>query len=151
VAAVFLAGGLIGIVIGAELLVRGGLGIAEVFDVSRTTVGLTLIAVGTSLPELAIVIVASWRGHSDIALGNVLGSNIFNLLGITGGVALITPLKMPLEILSLAIWVLLGVTILLLPLMITENKISRLEGRLLAGLYVVYLIAQIGPVRQFFT
>ncbi len=150
VAGVFLAGGLIGIIIGAELLVRGGLGIAEVFEVSRAVVGLTLIAVGTSLPELAIVIVASWRGHSDIALGNVLGSNIFNLLGITGGVALFRPLDMPVEIMNFDIWVLLGVTILLLPLMITENKISRLEGRILAGLYVIYLGAQIGPVRGLF-
>lgn len=150
VAFVFLAGGLAGIVIGAKLLVSGGLGIAEAFDVSRTIVGLTLIAIGTSLPELAIVIVASWRGHSDIALGNVLGSNIFNLLGITGGVAMITPLGMPIEIMNFDIWVLLGVTILLLPLMITENKISRPEGRLLAGLYIVYLAAQLEPVRQLF-
>lgn len=150
VAFVFLAGGLAGIVIGAKLLVSGGLGIAEAFDVSRTIVGLTLIALGTSLPELAIVIVASCRGHSDIALGNVLGSNIFNLLGITGGVAMITPLGMPSEIMNFDIWVLLGVTILLLPLMITENKISRPEGRLLAGLYIVYLAAQFEPVRQLF-
>ena len=151
VAVAFMLGGLAGIVIGAELLVTGGLGIAEAFNVSRTVVGLTLIAIGTSLPELAIVIVASWRGHSDIALGNVLGSNIFNLLGITGGVAMIVPLEMPLEIMTFDIWVLLGVTILLLPLMITENRISRMEGRLLAGLYIVYLAAQLDPVRQLFT
>ena len=105
---------------------------------------------GTSLPELAIVIVASWRGHSDIALGNVLGSNIFNLLGITGGVALIKPLEMPIEVISFDIWVLLGVTILLLPLMITDNRISRLEGRVLTGLYIAYLAAQLEPVRQIF-
>jgi len=151
VAIAFLAGGLAGIVIGAKLLVSGGLGIAEAFEVSRTIVGLTLIAVGTSLPELAIVIVASCRGHSDIALGNVLGSNIFNLLGVTGGVAMITPLAMPIEVMNFDIWVLLGMTILLLPLMITENRISRAEGRLLAGLYIVYLAAQLGPVRQLFT
>jgi cation:H+ antiporter len=147
---VFLVGGLIGIVVGAKLLVNGGLGIAEAFNVSRTIVGLTLIAIGTSLPELAIVIVASWRGHSDIALGNVLGSNIFNLLGITGGVAMITPLDMPIEIMSFDIWVLLGMTIFLLPVMITENKISRFEGRLLAGFYIVYLVAQLDPIRQWF-
>ena len=150
VAVVFLVGGMLGIIVGAKLLVDGGLGIAQAFDVSRTIVGLTLIAIGTSLPELAIVIVASWRGHSDIALGNVLGSNIFNLLGVTGGVAMITSLDMPVEIMSFDIWVLLGVTILLLPLMITENKISRLEGRLLVGLYIAYLAAQLEPVRQLF-
>ena len=150
VASAFVLLGLLGIIIGAELLVRGGLGIAAAFDVSRTIVGLTLIAIGTSLPELAIVIVASWRGHSDIALGNVLGSNIFNLLGITGAVAMIEPLEMPVEIMNFDIWVLLGVTILLLPLMITENKISRIEGRVLVGLYIAYLVAQLGPVRQIF-
>lgn len=150
VAFVFLVSGLAGIIVGAKLLVDGGLGIAEAFNVSRTVVGLTLIAVGTSLPELAIVIVASLRGHSDIALGNVLGSNIFNLLGITGGVAMITPLDMPNEVMNFDIWALLGVTILLLPLMITENKISRMDGRLLVGLYIVYLAAQLEPVRQLF-
>ncbi len=150
VAFVFLVGGLAGIIVGAKLLVDGGLGIAEAFNVSRTVVGLTWIAVGTSLPELAIVIVASLRGHSDIALGNVLGSNIFNLLGITGGVAMITPLDMPNEVMNFDIWALLGVTILLLPLMITENKISRMDGRLLVGLYIVYLAAQLEPVRQLF-
>ena len=150
VAVAFLILGLLGIVIGAKLLVHGGLGIAAAFDVSRTIVGLTLIAIGTSLPELAIVIVASWRGHSDIALGNVLGSNIFNLLGVTGAVAMIEPLEMPIEIMSFDIWVLLGVTILLLPLMITENRISRIEGRVLVGLYFAYLAAQLEPVRQLF-
>lgn len=150
IAALFLIGGIVGIVVGAELLVRGGLGIAEVFGVSRTVIGLTLIAVGTSLPELAIVIVASWRGHSDIALGNVLGSNIFNLLGITGAVAIIKPLDMPPEVANFDIWVLLGATILLLPLMITENQISRMEGRLLAVLYIGYLAGLLEPVRQFF-
>lgn len=150
IAVVFLGGGLAGIVVGAHLLVEGGLGIAEAFNVSRTIIGLTLIAIGTSLPELAIVIVASWRGHSDIALGNVLGSNIFNLLGIAGGVAMITPLQMPVEIATFDIWVLLGGTVLLLPLMITENKISRFEGRLLVALYFAYLAAQLEPVRQLF-
>ncbi len=150
VAFVFLVGGLAGIIVGAKLLVDGGLGIAEAFNVSRTVVGLTLIAVGTSLPELAIVIVASLRGHSDIALGNVLGSNIFNLLGVTGGVAMITPFDMPNEVMNFDIWALLGATILLLPLMITENKISRMDGRLLVGLYIFYLAAQLEPVRQFF-
>lgn len=151
VAGLYLIGGLIGVVVGAELLVRSGLGIAEMFDVSRAVVGLTLIAIGTSLPELAIVIVASWRGHSDIALGNVLGSNTFNLLGITGGVALVTPLDMPIEVMNFDIWVLLGVTVLLLPMMITDNRISRLEGQLLIGLYVAYLVAQLAPVRQLFS
>lgn len=151
IAGVYLIGGLIGIVVGAEFLVRGGLGIAEMFEVPRAVIGLTLIAVGTSLPELAIVIVASWRGHSDIALGNVLGSNTFNLLGITGGVSLITPLKMPVEVMNFDIWVLLGVTVLLLPMMLTDNRISRLEGQLLIGLYVAYLAAQLDPVRQLFS
>ena len=98
IAVMFLVLGLVGIVIGAKLLVHGGLGIAQVFDVSRTIVGLTLIAIGTSLAGTRHRDPRQLRGHSDIALGNVLGSNIFNLLGITGGVAMITPLEMPAEI-----------------------------------------------------
>ena len=139
--------GLVGIVIGAELLVRGGIGIAELAGVSDAVIGLTLIAVGTSLPELATVVVASLRGHGDVALGNVLGSNIFNLLAIAGGVAIVEPLSIPGEILQFDLWVMAAITALLWPLMITGRRLSRGEGWLLAGLYVVYIALQFVGVR----
>ena len=137
-----------GVVLGAKLLVDGGVTVAESLGVSKAIIGLTLVAIGTSLPELAIVIVASMRGHSDVALGNVLGSNIFNLLGITGAVALVAPLPVPDILLSFDIWVLLGVTVLLMPLMLTKGGLSRAEGGLLLLLYVAYLAFQFDSVRS---
>ncbi len=147
ISVLFTVGGLVGTVIGAKLLVDGGVDVAESLGVSKAVIGLTLVALGTSLPELAIVIVASMRGHSDVALGNVLGSNIFNLLGIMGAVTLVSPLPVPPELMMFDIWVLLGITILMLPMMITQGKLTRGEGILLIVLYAVYIAFQIGPVR----
>ncbi|MEP4379860.1 MAG: calcium/sodium antiporter [Alphaproteobacteria bacterium] len=144
---IYLLGGLAGTIIGAKLLVDGGVSVAESLGVSKTVIGLTLVAIGTSLPELAIVIVASMRGHSDVALGNVLGSNIFNLLGITGAVALVAPLPVPDILLSFDLWVLLGVTALLLPMMLSKGGLSRAEGGVLVFLYVVYLAFQFDSIR----
>lgn len=148
VGAVYLLGGLAGTVLGAKLLVDGGVNVAESLGVSKAIIGLTLVAIGTSLPELAIVIVASMRGHSDVALGNVLGSNIFNLLGITGVVAIVAPLPVPDILLSFDLWVLLGVTILMLPMMLTEGCLSRREGGILIFLYGVYLAFQFDSIRS---
>jgi|TARA_Y100000588_G_scaffold273781_1_gene289707 cation:H+ antiporter len=142
--------GIIGIIIGAKLTISGGIGIAEVFQVSQTMIGLTLIAIGTSLPELAIVVIASLRGHSHIALGNILGSNLFNILGIIGTVSIVTSLKTPTELINFDLWVLLGITLLLLPLMITEKKISRFEGGFLIFLYITYLTLQFTSFKNIF-
>lgn len=143
VALAMVAAGLIGIVVGAELLVRGAADIARTLGVSDAVIGLTLIAIGTSLPELATVIMASWRNHGDVALGNVLGSNIFNVLAIAGGVSVISPIAVPAEIARFDIWVMLGASLLLLPLMISDHRISRREGLLLLALYAGYLGWQI--------
>ena len=148
IGAAYLIGGLVGTILGAKLLVDGGVTVAESLGVSKALIGLTLVAIGTSLPELAIVVVASVRGHSDVALGNVLGSNIFNLLGITGAVAIVAPLPVPDILLSCDIWVLLGVTVLLMPLMLTKGGLSQFGGGLLVFLYAVYLAFQFDSVRS---
>jgi len=148
VGAAYLLGGLAGTVIGAKLLVDGGVSVAESLGVSKAIIGLTLVAIGTSLPELAIVIVASMRGHSDVALGNVLGSNIFNLLGITGAVAIVAPLPVPDILLSFDLWVLLGMTLLLMPMMLTQGRLSRREGGILIVLYAAYLAFQFDSIRS---
>lgn len=148
IATLFLFGGLIGTVLGAKLLVDGGVAVAESLGVSKTVIGLTLVAIGTSLPELAIVVVASMRGHSDVALGNVLGSNIFNLLGITGVVAVVAPLEVSESLLQFDLWLLLGVTALLLPLMLSGGRLSRREGALLLLLYAGFLAFQAESVRS---
>lgn len=145
---IFTVGGLVGTVLGAKLLVDGGVSVAESLGVSKAVIGLTLVAIGTSLPELAIVVVASMRGHSDVALGNVLGSNIFNLLGIMGVVSIIAPIPVPALLLEFDIWVLLGITLLMLPMMLTEGKLSRREGGLLILLYAVFLAFQFDSVRS---
>jgi cation:H+ antiporter len=139
VAVAMVLAGLIGIVVGAELLVRGAADIARLLGLSDAVIGLTLIAIGTSLPELATVIMASWRNHGDVALGNVLGSNIFNVLAIAGGVTVISPIAVPPEIAHVDIWVMLGASLLLMPLMISDRRISRREGGLLLALYACYL------------
>jgi len=128
-------GGLIG---GARLLVDGAVTLAQLLAVSNVIIGLTVVAVGTSLPELATSMVAAWRGEGDIAVGNAVGSCIFNLLGILGVTALVHPLSTGgLSVIDGA--VMLGLTLFLLPLMRTGFTLSRLEGGLLLAAYVGYI------------
>ena len=134
--------GLTGVIVGAEWLVTGATSMAEQLGVPDEIIGLTVIAIGTSLPELATAIVAALRGHSDVALGNVVGSNIFNLFGVAGITALFAPLPFPANILQLDLWVLLGTAALLMLVMLTGRRISRIEGVVLAVLYCVYIAAQ---------
>ena len=143
VALAMLASGIAGIAIGAELLIGGAVEIAQAFGVSDALIGLTVLAIGTSLPELATVIMASWRNHGDVALGNVLGSNIFNLLAIGGGVSVISPIAVTPEIMHFDIWVMLGTSLMLLPMMMSDHQITRREGGFLVSLYAVYLGIQI--------
>jgi len=102
------AGGLLGIVAGANLLVDGAVSLARSLGVSETVIGLTIVAVGTSLPELATSVIAAFKRHGDVALGNIIGSNIFNLLGILGTTALYRPIAVPAEIVSFDAWVMLA-------------------------------------------
>lgn len=124
---------------GASILVKGAVGMATGLGVSDTIIGLTVVAVGTSAPELVTSIVAALRGRGDMAVGNVLGSCIFNLLGIVGITAIIQPLPVPAEIISRdALW-LLGITAILFPMMWTGRKLNRFEGILLLGGLAAYM------------
>jgi cation:H+ antiporter len=123
---------------GSELLVGGAVYIAEVFGMSQTLIGLTIVAIGTSLPELATSITAAMKGESDIAVGNVVGSNIFNALGILGIAAIIRPL--PTATFSMVdLGVMLGFTILMLPMARNDMRILRWEAALLLTAYVGYM------------
>jgi cation:H+ antiporter len=137
-----LLGGFIAVGVGADLLVEGATTLARAAGVAEEVIGLTLVAVGTSLPELATSIVAAYRGHSDVCLGNVLGSNIFNLFGIMGITALAVPVPFPEQIVQFDLWALLAVSILLIPFMMSGRRICRLEGGILLTLYAVYVSAQ---------
>ncbi len=134
--------GLAAVMIGADWLVTGATSLAEQLGVPDAIIGLTVIAIGTSLPELATASAAALRGHSDVALGNVVGSNIFNLFGVAGITALFAPLPFPSNILQLDLWVLLGTAFLLMFVMLTGRCISRIEGSVLALLYWVYIAMQ---------
>lgn len=131
-------GGLGALVFGAQTLVDGAVFIAEALGLSEAVIGLTIVAIGTSLPELATSVVAAWKGEGDLAVGNVVGSNLFNLLLILGTTAIVAPVPLG-GIRWLDLWVLIGLTVTLLPFMKTDFKVDRIEGGLLLGAYVVYL------------
>lgn len=131
--------GLVLLIAGSQVLLKGAVGIAESFGVSEAVIGLTLVAVGTSLPELSISVIAAFRRHADVAIGNILGSNIFNLLGILGVSALLQPLPVHERILQFDQWVMLGTSMVLLFFLYTGSRLSRLEGGLLLLGYGVYV------------
>ncbi|GAB4277472.1 MAG: hypothetical protein Kow0092_33280 [Deferrisomatales bacterium] len=125
--------------VGGHFMVEGGVRIATLLGVPPVIVGLTLVAVGTSLPELAASVAALCRGEDDISVGNVLGSNLFNLLGILGVAALLDPISVPATFFRFQYPVLAGFTLALLPICRTGGGISRAEGTLLLGAYATYV------------
>jgi len=137
-----LVAGLAGILIGADQLVAGAIGVARDFGVSEEVIGLTVIAIGTSLPELAASVVAAYRGHADVAVGNVVGSNLFNILGIGGIVAMVTPLPVSGQMVSFDIWVMLLTTTLVLPLLLWQWRLLRPVGVVFLVVYAGYIAAQ---------
>ncbi|MEO1253050.1 MAG: calcium/sodium antiporter [Pseudomonadota bacterium] len=133
--------GLALLMVGAKLLVGAAVEIATGFGVSEAIIGLTIVAVGTSLPELAASLAAARRGKSALALGNVVGSNIYNILGILGATALTAPFAAPARILVVDIWVMLAATAALIVFAISGRRLSRLEGGILVAGYAAYLVS----------
>jgi len=131
--------GLLLLIAGSQVLLIGAIGIAAHFAVPEAVIGLTLVAVGTSLPELSISVIAAIRRHADVAVGNILGSNIFNLLGILGVSALLQPLPVHARILQFDQWVMLGTSLLLLLFLYTGRRLSRAEGGVLLVGYGIYV------------
>jgi len=133
-------GGLIGLGIGADLLVVGSVKIATSFGVSEAVIGLTLVALGTSLPELVTALVAAVRGHCDVAVGNVIGSNLFNLLGIMGITSMVGTVPVPDSFLQVDLWVMLGATMLLIPFCRLRSKVGKLSGVMMVSMYIAYIV-----------
>ncbi|EPX56629.1 Inner membrane protein YrbG, putative calcium/sodium:proton antiporter [Cystobacter fuscus DSM 2262] len=131
--------GLVGLVAGGKLFVDGASALALAFGMSERVVGLTIVAVGTSLPEMAASVVAALRGHSAIAIGNVVGSNIFNILLILGCAALTRPIEASLGELRMELGALLGFSLAAVLVMRGARHVSRLEGGLLAASYAMFL------------
>ncbi|MBJ3761682.1 calcium/sodium antiporter [Maribius pontilimi] len=136
---VFLIVGLVGLPIGAQLLINASTQIAKIFGLSDAVIGLTLVAIGTSLPELATTIAAAFRRQADVALGNVIGSNLFNLLAIIGIAALVGPIPVAREFLVLDLWVMLAASLLLAPFVFRNWYMGRIWGALFCATYAAYL------------
>ena len=138
--AVFLVG-LVGVMLGAKFLVQGASEIARAFDISESVIGLTIVAVGTSLPELVASVVAARRGQGALAVGNIIGSNIFNVLGILGITAVIYPMAVPTDMMGVTVMVFLVAAVSPMILAIAFGKISRWVGFAFVGAYAAYIIA----------
>ncbi|AFL72176.1 calcium/sodium antiporter [Thiocystis violascens] len=139
--------GLAVLILGAELLVRGASRLAVSFGISPLVVGLTVVAFGTSSPELAVSVQSTWSGQADIALGNVIGSNIFNILFIVGLSALITPLIVNRQLVRQEVPLMIGVSLLTWGLA-WDGALSFLDGALLSGLLAVYCVFLIRQSRR---
>lgn len=140
----FIIAGGFGLYFGAEWFVEGAKNIAFHFEVNETLVGLTVVALGTSLPELVASSIAALKKETDLAIGNLLGSCIFNVLSILGITSMIKSIPVPADILNRDIFFMLGITLIVLPMMISKRRIGRVEGFILLGLYggYIYYLAQ---------
>ena len=148
VAAIWLVVGITLLLIGAEFLVNGAVDIARSMGVSEVVIGVTLVAVATSLPELAVTVVSALKGEYGLAIGNIVGSNIFNLLAVVGVASVIEPAQLPPSVLTLHIFVMVAFTLVLFAMTYDydgKGKISRFEGFSLAtayAAYITYVVAQ---------
>ncbi|MCC1481114.1 calcium/sodium antiporter [Roseibaca sp. Y0-43] len=140
----WLVAGLIGLMLGARLLVDGAVNIAQALGLSEAFIGLTIVAVGTSLPELATSLMAALRKQSAIAIGNIVGSNIFNVLGILGATAMIAPIPVAGRFLTVDLPVMIGVSALLAGLLLARSSVGRQSGAALLLGYAAYIWAAQG-------
>jgi len=134
-----IAAGIVGLVIGARFLVDGAVKVAAMAGMSERVIGLTIVAAGTGLPELATSVVAALRKQTEIAVANVMGSNIFNILGTVGLVSLVQPTQVSSALVNIDMWWMMAFTVAVLPMMYTGMRIVRAEGVLLLAGYGVYL------------
>lgn len=140
--------GLVGVIGGAELTVGGAVELARAAGIDETVIGLTLVAVGTSLPELAASVIAARRRHTDVALGNAIGSCIFNVLAIMGTVAIVKPVPVPTIVLGFDIWVMLSVSLGFVAVALALPRLGKSVGVLFLLLYAAYVWAQFSGYSQ---
>lgn len=143
--------GLAALVFGSDLLVQAAVAFAKALGVSDVVIGLTIVAAGTSLPEVAASITAAFKGERDIAVGNVVGSNVFNILGcigLSGLAAGAAGLVIPASVLSFDLWVMLAVALACLPVFMSGREIARWEGGVFVGYYVAYVAYLILAAQQ---
>jgi cation:H+ antiporter len=139
----FLVLGIIGLPLGAGFLVEGASNIARLYGITETVIGLTLVAVGTSLPELATSVIAAFKRQADVAVGNVIGSNVFNLLGIIGIAGFVGPIPVDPSMLSSDLWVMAVSSLILIPFILMRFNITRSVGVVFVAAYVAYTVSLI--------
>ncbi len=139
VAGAAVLGGAVLLVVGGRLLVDGAVTLARLAGLTERVIGLTVVAGGTGAPELATSLVAAFRRRTDVAVANLVGSNIFNVLGILGVTALVAPLPVSPATAASDVWWMLGISLALYPMLYTRRRVGRGEGALLFGAYVVYV------------
>lgn len=132
--------GIVGLAQGADWFVSGAVGIAEGIGVSKQLIGVTVVALGTSLPELVTSLMAAFRKQSDISIGNLIGSNVFNILGIVGVSAMVLPIRVDHSTFLLDLGAMLLIALLLFPLMRMGRKLGRWQGFVLMACYVGYVV-----------
>ena len=137
----FIIVGIAGLVTGGDLLIHGAMDLALAAGVSEATIGLSLVALGTSLPELATSLVAAIRRHGDVAIGNVIGSNLFNILGIMGITSMVAEIPISAQITSYDLWIMVSAAILITPFVLRGRPISRRYGAFLTAAYLVYIFS----------
>ena len=141
VSILWIIGGLVALMVGARLLVDGAVSIARGYGISEAFIGLTIVAVGTSLPELATSLIAAFRRQSEIAIGNIVGSNIFNVLGILGVTAVIAPIPVASRFLTFDLPIMIMVSLVLTGLLLSRPVIGRGVGVVMLAGYVIYVWA----------
>ena len=135
----FILLGIVGLAVGAELMVRSAVSIARAFGISELVIGVSIVALGTSLPELAASMMSAWRGEMDISIGNVIGSNIFNILFVLGICPMIRPLQIESSILTYQMPIMLAFSIGLVVLVYRNNGLGRMQGGFLLSAYLLFI------------
>ncbi len=139
----YIGGGFVGLVVGAQLMVDAAVSVARAFGVSELVIGLTIVAIGTSLPELAASVAAALKNQAEMAVGNIIGSNAFNILLVLGMTSVVTNIPVPEQALTFDFPVMLILTVMLVPIMSIGQRIDRLRGGILLtcyGAYIGYLV-----------
>jgi cation:H+ antiporter len=144
IAGLFTLAGLIALPFAADAVVEGAIGLATMFGISETAIGVTVVALGTSLPELAAAVMAAMRGHSAVAIGNAIGSNIFNLLAIMGITATIVPVGVPPDFFEFELWAMVGAVFFIVPFVAMCWPIGRTTGALMTLAYLALMYAALG-------
>lgn len=139
VAVMFIVLGIVLLPVGADLTVEGATAIARALDIPEVVIGSTVVALGTSLPELTTTVIAAFHRSSDIALGNVIGSNVFNILLVGGASAMVAPLPIPPEFAAFDLWVMLAVALLVCGYIFLHRPIGRLSGGVFFAAYLAYI------------